>query len=76
MELIKPTAEHLPSYFAALWRGWSPDTTRNGIDQGEITRVTEDPERFLALLPRVIADARSDAGFTTVARQTWGPVTH
>lgn len=50
MELIKPTAEHLPSYFAALWRGWSPDTTRNGIDQGEITRVTEDPERFLALL--------------------------
>lgn len=57
MELIRPTAEHLPSYFAALWRGWSPDTTHRGLDQEEIARVAANPKRYLALV-----DDREAAG--------------
>lgn len=57
MELITPTAEHLPSYFAALWRGWSPDTTRRELDQDEIIRVASNPKRFLSLI-----DDREAAG--------------
>lgn len=49
MELVRPAAEHLPSYFAALWRGWSPTFAEAGIDQVEIARVSADPEGFLAL---------------------------
>ena len=50
MELIRPSSEHLPSYFAALWRGWSPTFSDEGIDEGEITRVSSDPEGFLEML--------------------------
>jgi predicted acetyltransferase len=50
MELIKPSEEHLPSYFAALWRGWSPNTLHTGLDEAEIGRVASDPKRFLALV--------------------------
>jgi predicted acetyltransferase len=49
MELIRPRAEHLPSYLDALRRGWSPNTEHVGVDQAEIDRVLEDPDRFLAL---------------------------
>jgi predicted acetyltransferase len=49
MELVRPTAEHLPSYFAALWRGWTPTFDGPRIDQQEIVRVCADPRGFLAL---------------------------
>jgi predicted acetyltransferase len=49
MEIVKPSAEHLPSYFAALWRGWSPMFTSTELDRDEIARVTSDPEGFLSL---------------------------
>lgn len=58
MDLVRPAAEHLPSYFMALWRGWSPDTQRGpGLDQALIARVCADPDRFLALM-----DDREAAG--------------
>ncbi|TIW25228.1 MAG: GNAT family N-acetyltransferase, partial [Mesorhizobium sp.] len=28
IEIVKPALEHLPSYKAALERGWSPDNVR------------------------------------------------
>lgn len=49
MELVRPTSDHLPSYFVALWRGWSPRFSDDGIDEGEITRVSADPDGFIAL---------------------------
>jgi predicted acetyltransferase len=50
MDLIRPGAEHLPSFLDALRRGWSPDTTLVGRDQETIDRVTSDPDRFLELM--------------------------
>ena len=57
MDLIRPRAEHLPSYLDALRRGWSANTDLPGPDDAEIERVTSDPERFLALI-----DDREAAG--------------
>ena len=57
MELIRPRREHLAGYLDALRRGWSPDTTREGIDQEAIDRVVSDPDRVLALM-----DDREAAG--------------
>lgn len=57
MELIRPHREHLAGYLAALRRGWSPDTTREGIDQEAIDRVVSDPDQVLALM-----DDREAAG--------------
>jgi predicted acetyltransferase len=49
MDVIRPRAQHLPSYLDALRRGWSPNTERVGPDPGEIDRVTRDPQRFIEL---------------------------
>jgi predicted acetyltransferase len=57
VELVRPRAEHLPSYLDALRRGWSPNTEHVGLDQAAIDRVTRDPDRFLAL-----CDDREAAG--------------
>ena len=57
MELIRPRAEHLPSYLDALHRGWSPNTEHVGLDQATIDRVTRDPQRFIEL-----CDDREAAG--------------
>jgi predicted acetyltransferase len=56
MELVRPTAEHLPSYLDALRRGWSWGD-RTQTPEEAIARVTADPERFLALM-----DDREAAG--------------
>jgi predicted acetyltransferase len=49
MELVRPSTEHLPSYVAALERGWSPDNER-GIEAAheELARIRDDPAAFLA----------------------------
>lgn len=49
MQLVVPAAEHLPSYTAALERGWSPDNVR-GADATveELQRIREDASAFLA----------------------------
>jgi predicted acetyltransferase len=48
MLLVKPAAEHLPSYIAALRRGYSP-VTHEDASQKELAKVERDPIRFIEL---------------------------
>jgi predicted acetyltransferase len=51
MHLVWPAAEHLPSYAAALQRGWSPDNLRGeAAAREELERIARDPEEFLRSL--------------------------
>ena len=48
MDLVRPAAEHLPSYRAALERGWSPDNIRRGIAaREELDAIARDPREFI-----------------------------
>jgi predicted acetyltransferase len=49
MHLVWPSIEHLPSYVAALERGFSPDNVR-GLEttREELAAIALDPARFLA----------------------------
>lgn len=50
MELIRPALVHLPSYVAALERGWSPDNLRGAAAAREqLAKIEADPQAFLAL---------------------------
>ena len=47
--LVRPAAEHLPRYVAALERGWSPDNLRGAAAAAEeLRQITADPDAFLA----------------------------
>ncbi|HYL26798.1 MAG TPA: GNAT family N-acetyltransferase [Candidatus Nitrosotalea sp.] len=46
--MIKPTLEHLPSYVAALKRGWSPSTHEDNSRE-ELQRIERNPVRFIEL---------------------------
>lgn len=48
--LVIPAMDHLPSYRAALSRGWSSDTMRPEAAQEELARIAEDAETFVALM--------------------------
>jgi len=51
MKLVWPAREYLPSYVAALERGWSPDSIRGrAATHEELERITTDPDAFLASL--------------------------
>jgi len=51
MKLVWPAPEYLPSYVAALERGWSPDNIRGGVAaQEELERIAANPAAFLASL--------------------------
>lgn len=51
MHLVRPTLEHLPSYVAALQRGWSADNVRGAVAAAEeLARIEADPDAFLASL--------------------------
>ncbi len=51
MKLVWPSLEYLPSYIAALERGWSPDNVRGQIAAGEeLVRIAADANAFLASL--------------------------
>jgi predicted acetyltransferase len=51
MQLVRPATEHLPSYIAALERGWSADNVRGGIAAlEELEQIRVDPEAFLETL--------------------------
>ena len=56
--LARPAREHLPSYTAALRRGWSPDSIR-GIEttREQLAAIAEDPQAFLSSL-----EARAPGG--------------
>jgi hypothetical protein len=49
--LVWPAREYLPSYAAALERGWSPDNIR-GIEatREQLAAIARDPQAFLASL--------------------------
>jgi predicted acetyltransferase len=49
MHLVRPAAEHLPGYVAALETGWSADNVRGVVAaREELARIAEDAEAFLA----------------------------
>src|SRR4051812_12465512 len=51
MTLVWPARQYLPSYVAALERGWSPDNLRGSVAaQEELERIASDPDAFLASL--------------------------
>ena len=59
MKLVWPSRKYLPSYVAALERGWSPDHTRGlAATKEELRRISEDADAFLASL--VDREARGD----------------
>jgi predicted acetyltransferase len=47
VRIVRPAYEHLPSYIAALQRGWSPDNLRPEAAQELLARIAENPELFL-----------------------------
>ena len=51
MQLVWPSLEHLPSYVAALQRGWSADNLRGvAAANEELERIATDPAAFLATM--------------------------
>ena len=51
IEIVKPALEHLPSYKAALERGWSPDNVRlMEATREQLAAIEADPVAFLASL--------------------------
>ena len=58
MDLVPPTAEHLPSYVAALRRSWSP-STESDISAQVLAEIEADADDFL-----VGADDRHPDGRT------------
>jgi predicted acetyltransferase len=51
MKLVVPARERLPSYLAALERGWSPDNVRGrAAAEEQLEQIARDPDAFLASL--------------------------
>lgn len=51
MRLAWPSCEYLPSYVAALERGWSPDNVRGAAAaREELDRIAKDAPKFVASL--------------------------
>lgn len=51
MTLVWPSRDYLPSYVAALERGWSPDNVRGQVARREeLERIAADADAFLASL--------------------------
>lgn len=48
MQLVRPSELHLPSYVAALKRGWSADNLRPAAAQEELARIRADAQAFIA----------------------------
>jgi predicted acetyltransferase len=68
--LVWPSREYLPSYVAALERGWSPDNLRGrAAAEEELVRIASNPDAFLASL--VDKEAAGDP--VTLPDGTTGP---
>jgi predicted acetyltransferase len=51
MQLVRPTMAFLPSYVAALQRGWSPDNVKGAAAAiEELAEIDKAPENFVARL--------------------------
>lgn len=61
MELVWPSSEHLPSYVAALERGWFADNVRGaGAASEELAKIIADPVAFIeTMVDREAREPRS-----------------
>src|SRR5436305_10907471 len=51
MQLVPPSLERLPSYVAALKRGWSPDNIKGAAASiEELAQIEKDPRSFVESL--------------------------
>jgi uncharacterized protein (TIGR00290 family) len=50
MRLVWPSERYLPSYVAALERGWSPDNSRPEGGREQLAQIAADPAEFLQSL--------------------------
>ena len=51
MQLVWPAQPYMPSYIAALERGWSSDTVRGAVAaREELQQIASDRQRFLSLM--------------------------
>jgi predicted acetyltransferase len=50
IKLVSPATEYLPSYIAALERGWSPDNLREDAAREQLARIAADADAFLTSL--------------------------
>jgi len=80
MHLVWPSREYLPSYTAALERGWSPDNVRGLVAaQEELVEIASNPDAFLASLvdreaagdPIVMADGTTVPRLPGYRRWLW-----
>jgi predicted acetyltransferase len=80
MQLVWTSREHLPSYIAALERGWSPDNVRGAAAaQEELVRIAADADAFLASLvdregtgnPVTLPDGTKVPRLPSVQRWMW-----
>lgn len=80
MRLVWPSREHLPSYVAALERGWSPDNVRGqAAAREELAHIARAPEAFLTRLvdlearggPIVLADDTTAERLPGYRRWMW-----
>ena len=80
MRLIRPAAEHLDAYAAALRGGWSPDNIRGAVAAQEaLQRIATDPAAFLALThdpqalgpPITLPDGTQRARLPGLVRWMW-----
>jgi predicted acetyltransferase len=80
MQLVRPAHAHLPSYVAALERGWSADNLRGIVAaQEELAKIEADADAFLASLedreakgaPVKLPDGSSVARIPGIRRWLW-----
>ncbi|MGE0718870.1 MAG: GNAT family N-acetyltransferase [Alphaproteobacteria bacterium] len=78
IELVVPALAHLPSYAAALERGWSPDNMRD-VSGEQRDQISKDPTGFLASQddpearagPVVLPDGSSVPRLPSIRRWIW-----
>jgi predicted acetyltransferase len=79
MQLVKPSTACLPSYVAALERGWSPDNLRPSATTEELASISDDRDAFLRRLddreargaPIVLPDGSTAARLPGYRRWLW-----
>lgn len=80
MQLVRPETQHLPSYIAALERGWSADNVRGLVAaQEELVSIAKDPSAFLAVMedreakgaPVTLPDGSTVARIPGIRRWLW-----
>ena len=47
MQIVRPSSHHLPSYVAALEKGWSSDNLRPEAAQEELAKINANPLAFI-----------------------------